>query len=47
MTAGAMTVVDSYLIGHGVEPPGFLNPILYELALSDYARVPRCGRREQ
>lgn len=37
--AGAMMVVDSYLVGHGVEPPGFLNPILYELALTDYERV--------
>lgn len=39
MTAGAMMVVDSYLIGHGVEPPGFLSPVLYELALTDYERV--------
>ncbi|MQA92686.1 MAG: hypothetical protein GEU90_21095, partial [Gemmatimonas sp.] len=38
MTAGAMMVVDSYLIGHGVEPPGFLNPVLYELAQTEYER---------
>ncbi|MQA91483.1 MAG: hypothetical protein GEU90_14870 [Gemmatimonas sp.] len=37
--AGAMMVVDSYLVGHGVEPPGFLNPVLYELALTDYERL--------
>lgn len=39
MVAGAMMVVDSYLLGHGIEPPGFLSPVLYRLALTDYERV--------
>jgi kumamolisin len=39
MTAGGVAVVDSYLEHHGVTPPGFLNPVLYELARTDYDRV--------
>lgn len=39
MTAGGIAVVDSFLEHHGVTPPGFLNPVLYDLARTDYHRV--------
>ncbi|MGH7577397.1 MAG: hypothetical protein ACREM1_19985 [Longimicrobiales bacterium] len=39
LTTAGMLVVDSYLVSHGVEPTGFLSPVLYALALTDYERV--------
>ncbi|MEW6268479.1 MAG: hypothetical protein AB1689_04185 [Thermodesulfobacteriota bacterium] len=39
LTAAGIMVVDSFLAGHGVEPPGFLTPVLYDLARTDYERV--------
>lgn len=39
LTAAGIMVVDSFLVRHGVAPPGFLNPVLYELAQTDYGRV--------
>ena len=39
MTAGGMVVLDGYLEAKGVKPPTFLNPVLYDLARTDYARV--------
>jgi kumamolisin len=36
-TAGAMAVVDSYLVANGAPKTGFLNPLLYELAQGPHA----------
>jgi subtilase family serine protease len=39
LTAGGIAVVDAWLQGHRAAEPAFLNPILYQLAKTDYASV--------
>jgi subtilase family serine protease len=39
LVASGMAVVDSFLLAHGVTPPGFLNPVLYDIAASDAYRT--------